>query len=82
MAQYRVLASEGRQRYIYTKTHKNIKEKKNFTQVTKQSTNLLPFFSQLLRGGDQPVLGFLLLSGSSAGPAVDPARPPLPVREQ
>jgi hypothetical protein len=28
MAQYRVLASEGRQRYIYTKTHKNIKEKK------------------------------------------------------
>jgi hypothetical protein len=23
-----VLASEGRQRYIYTKTHKNIKEKK------------------------------------------------------
>jgi hypothetical protein len=30
MAQYRVLASEGRQRYIYTKTHKNIKEKKIF----------------------------------------------------
>jgi hypothetical protein len=28
MAQYRVLASEERQRYIYTKTHKNIKEKK------------------------------------------------------
>jgi hypothetical protein len=28
MAQYHVLASEGRQRYIYTKTHKNIKEKK------------------------------------------------------
>jgi hypothetical protein len=28
MTQYRVLASEGRQRYIYTKTHKNIKEKK------------------------------------------------------
>jgi hypothetical protein len=28
MAQYRVLASEWRQRYIYTKTHKNIKEKK------------------------------------------------------
>jgi hypothetical protein len=28
MAQHRVLASEGRQRYIYTKTHKNIKEKK------------------------------------------------------
>jgi hypothetical protein len=27
MAQYHVLASEGRQRYIYTKTHKNIKEK-------------------------------------------------------
>jgi hypothetical protein len=27
MAQYRVLASEGWQRYIYTKTHKNIKEK-------------------------------------------------------
>jgi hypothetical protein len=26
MTQYRVLASEGRQRYIYTKTHKNIKE--------------------------------------------------------
>jgi hypothetical protein len=25
-----VLASEGRQRYIYTKTHKNIKEKKIF----------------------------------------------------
>jgi hypothetical protein len=30
MAQYSVLASEGRQRYIYTKTHKNIKEKKYF----------------------------------------------------
>ncbi len=28
MTQYRVLASEGRQRYIYTKTKKNIKEKK------------------------------------------------------
>ncbi len=27
MTQYRVLASEGRQRYIYTKTHKNIQEK-------------------------------------------------------
>jgi hypothetical protein len=28
MTQYRVLASEGRQRYLYTKTPKNIKEKK------------------------------------------------------
>jgi hypothetical protein len=28
MTQYRVLASEGRQRYIYTKNPKNIKEKK------------------------------------------------------
>jgi hypothetical protein len=28
MTQYRVLASEGQQRYINTKTHKNIKEKK------------------------------------------------------
>jgi hypothetical protein len=28
MTQYRVLASEGRQRYIYTKTPKNIKGKK------------------------------------------------------
>jgi hypothetical protein len=28
MTQYRVLASEGRQRYIYTKTPKNIEEKK------------------------------------------------------
>jgi hypothetical protein len=28
MTQYRVLASEGRQRYMYTKTHKNIKEKR------------------------------------------------------
>ncbi len=28
MTQFRVLASERRQRYIYTKTHKNIKEKK------------------------------------------------------
>jgi hypothetical protein len=32
MAQYHVLASEGRQRYtIYTKTPKNIQEKKNCT---------------------------------------------------
>jgi hypothetical protein len=28
MTQYCVLPSEGRQRYIYTKTHKNIQEKK------------------------------------------------------
>jgi hypothetical protein len=34
MAQYRVLASEGRQRYIYTKTHKNIKEKKKIINET------------------------------------------------
>jgi hypothetical protein len=33
MTQYRVLASEGRQRYIYTKTHKNIKEKKRKCEV-------------------------------------------------
>jgi hypothetical protein len=31
MAQYHVLASEGRQRYIYTKTRKNIKEKKTYS---------------------------------------------------
>jgi hypothetical protein len=35
MAQYRVLASEGRQRYIYTKTHKNIKEKKKKALIVK-----------------------------------------------
>ncbi len=33
MTQYTVLASEGRQRYIYTKTHKNIKEKKFTVRV-------------------------------------------------
>jgi hypothetical protein len=37
MAQYRVLASEGRQRYIYTKTHKNIKEKKKPKRLNTQS---------------------------------------------
>jgi hypothetical protein len=40
MAQYRVLASEGRQRYIYTKTHKNIKEK--FTRMDYLSLVLTP----------------------------------------
>jgi hypothetical protein len=30
MTQYCVLASEGRQRYIYTKTPKNIEEKKKY----------------------------------------------------
>jgi hypothetical protein len=34
MTQYTVLASEGRQRYIYTKTHKNIKEKKSIPELT------------------------------------------------
>jgi hypothetical protein len=32
MTQYRVLASEGRQRYIYTKTNKNIKERKKYSE--------------------------------------------------
>ncbi len=33
MTQYRVLASEGRQRYIYTKTPKNIKEKRSMAHT-------------------------------------------------
>ncbi len=39
MTQCRVLASEGRQRYIYTKTHKNIKEKKIFSVATQSCGN-------------------------------------------
>ncbi len=52
MTQYHVLASEGRQRYtIYTKTHKNLKEKKNNsasslnTLHTAESAPFYPAFS-------------------------------------
>jgi hypothetical protein len=38
MTQYRVLASEGRQRNIYTKNPKNIKEKKKTSTYTRKRT--------------------------------------------
>jgi hypothetical protein len=33
MTQYRVLASEGRQRYIYIKTHKNLYRRKKILEM-------------------------------------------------
>jgi hypothetical protein len=56
MTQYRVLDSEGRQRYIYTKTHKNIKEKK----LQHPIVSLENFFSEGLSNAQHQTADFTL----------------------